>query len=87
MSVGRKFILSASVFGAVLYFLPAAGFATPEYSRRSDKECSYCHPAKGYSLNDAGKYFKEHKTLRGYQPPANDGKKPGSAAATSRTSR
>jgi hypothetical protein len=70
-----KWILSVTVFGGVLYLTPTASFATPEYSRRSDKECSYCHPAKGYSLTDAGKYYKEHKTLKGYQPPPS-GKNP-----------
>jgi hypothetical protein len=70
-----KWILSAVVFGGVLYLIPTASFATPEYSRRSDKECSYCHPAKGYSLTDAGKYYKDHKTLKGYQPPPGE-KKP-----------
>jgi len=63
-----KFILSAAVFAAILYLIPTASFATPEYSRRSDKECNYCHPAKGYTLTDAGKYYKDHKTLKGYVP-------------------
>lgn len=70
-----KFLLSAAVFAAILYLAPSRSFATPEYSRRSDKECSYCHPAKGYSLTEAGKYYKEHKTLKGYQPPPADRRK------------
>ncbi|HEX4278143.1 MAG TPA: hypothetical protein VHZ74_22470 [Bryobacteraceae bacterium] len=83
-----KFVLSAGVFAAILYLAPSPGLATPEYSRRSDKECSYCHPAKGYSLNEAGKYYKEHKTLRGYSPPAHDdvSKKPGASAVSPKSS-
>jgi len=67
-------MLSAGLFGAVLYLVPSASFATPEYSRRSNKECNYCHPAKGYSLTEAGKYYQAHKTLKGYVPPAPDKK-------------
>ncbi|HWF08852.1 MAG TPA: hypothetical protein VG297_10325 [Bryobacteraceae bacterium] len=78
-----KFLLSATVFAGILYLAPSSTFATPEYSRRSDKECAYCHPAKGYSLTDAGKYYKEHKTLKGYQPPPAAGKKPGAAGSKS----
>jgi hypothetical protein len=40
---------------------------TPEYSKKENKQCVYCHPAVGKpDLNDAGKYYKAHHTLEGY---------------------
>ena len=57
--------------------LPAAGArprdpatAKPEYTRRTSKDCSFCHMPPGYNLNDAGKYYAEHQhSLKGYAPP------------------
>ncbi|MGD1073851.1 MAG: hypothetical protein ABSB15_27375 [Bryobacteraceae bacterium] len=49
----------------------ACAFANPEYSRRTGKECNYCHPANNFHLNEAGKYYKDHgKSLKGYVPSA-----------------
>jgi hypothetical protein len=44
------------------------GAAKPEYTRRTQKECAFCHPPGGYTLNDAGKYYRDHRTLEGYKP-------------------
>ena len=45
--------------------------AKPEYTRRTSKDCSFCHVPPGYNLNDAGKYYAEHQhSLKGYAPPA-----------------
>jgi hypothetical protein len=56
------------------------GEARPDFSRRTGKECSFCHPPGSWNLNDAGKYYFEHKhSLQGYVPPApakSDEKKP-----------
>ena len=55
---------------ALCLLLPAALLANPEYSRRTGKECNYCHPPNSFRLNDAGKYYKEHgKSLKGYVEP------------------
>ena len=64
----RHLILSASVAAAILGLLPSTTVASPEYSRRTQKECNYCHPPANYTLTDAGKYYQAHKTLKGYQP-------------------
>jgi hypothetical protein len=49
-----------------LLFVPLAG-GTPEYTKKENKPCLYCHTAVGKpDLNDAGKYYKTHKTLEGY---------------------
>jgi hypothetical protein len=50
-----------------LFFLPFA-VGTPEYSKKEDKACTFCHPSVGKpDLNDAGKYYKEHHSLEGYK--------------------
>jgi hypothetical protein len=62
-------ILRASVITAsvALLFLPFV-FATPEYTKKESKPCTFCHPAVGKpDLNDAGKYYKDHHTLEGYR--------------------
>ena len=54
---------------AVLFTFQAS--AHKEDSKKTGKACTYCHP-KGdpKSLTDAGKYYKEKKTLEGYKEPA-----------------
>lgn len=43
--------------------------AKPEYTRRTSKECSFCHMPPGYNLNEAGRYYQEHQhSLKGYVP-------------------
>jgi hypothetical protein len=45
--------------------------ARPEYTRRTSKDCSFCHMPPGYNLNEAGRYYAEHQhSLKGYVPPA-----------------
>ena len=59
---------------ALLVFLLAANSpagAKPEYTRRTSKDCSFCHMPPGYNLNEAGQYYKEHQhSLKGYVPAA-----------------
>ena len=56
-------VLLAALFGAA-----RSGSARPEYTRRTHKECAFCHPPGGYTLNDSGKYYRDHRTLEGYKP-------------------
>jgi hypothetical protein len=48
--------------------------AKPDYSKKEKKVCTFCHTSKNIKensekdLNDAGKYYKEKKTLEGYKP-------------------
>jgi len=55
---------------ALACLAPGLAMANPEYSRRSGKECNYCHPANTFRMNEAGRYYKEHKSLKGFVPPA-----------------
>lgn len=65
MSKLLKFL--AILSGVAFLFSPLAT-ATPELAKKEDKQCVFCHTAIGKpDLNDAGKYYKEHKTLQGYK--------------------
>ena len=49
-------------------FQPPAA-AKPDYTRRTNKPCTFCHPGPGWALNDAGKYYRDHNySLKGYEP-------------------
>lgn len=64
----RLHILILVAGGLSLLFIPFAS-GTPEYSKKEDKKCTFCHTAMGKpDLNDAGKYYKENDTLKGYEP-------------------
>jgi len=66
-----KLVVPAGILAAALCLNSTATYAKPEYSRRTKKECSFCHPADSWKLNDAGKYYRDHKySLDGYKPPA-----------------
>lgn len=43
-------------------------YGKPEYTKATKKACSICHvdsKAKPKELTEAGKYYKEHKSLEG----------------------
>jgi hypothetical protein len=63
----KKILRALAITGAVaLLFVPFA-VGTPEYTKKENKSCVYCHTALGKpDLNDAGKYYKAHHTLEGY---------------------
>jgi len=51
----------------VLVVGPRRASAKPEYTRKTSKDCSFCHQPPGYNLNDAGKYYADHNhSLKGY---------------------
>ena len=65
----------AAVFTGAFFFSAAPGVAKPEYARRTQKECNFCHPPDSWNLNDAGKYYRDHHySLQGYVPPKTDTK-------------
>ena len=56
-----------AVVGPVALLLAQFASGTPEYTKKENKQCIYCHTAMGTAeLNDAGKYYKTHHTLVGY---------------------
>jgi hypothetical protein len=43
-------------------------FGKAEYTKKEKKGCAVCHvTATSKDLNDAGKYYKDKKTLEGYK--------------------
>jgi hypothetical protein len=57
-----------AILGSVALLAAPFAISTPEYSKKEQKQCTYCHTAMGKpDLNDAGKYYKDHEhSLRGY---------------------
>ena len=56
-----------AITGPVALLLASFAEGTPEYTKKENKQCVYCHTALGKpDLNDAGKYYKAHHTLEGY---------------------
>jgi hypothetical protein len=49
-------------------------FAKTEYTKKEKKACTFCHKSKAAKdasnddLNEAGEYYKKHKTLEGFEP-------------------
>jgi hypothetical protein len=70
MRLRRLFLLiaPAGVLLAALFFDARASVARPEYTRKTKKECLYCHPPDSFQLNEAGKYYRDHRSLDGYEP-------------------
>jgi hypothetical protein len=70
MSPAKKRVLVVVPGLLLIGFLLQArsSIATPEYARRTRKDCLYCHPKGSWTLTDAGKYYRDHKSLEGYKP-------------------
>ena len=86
-----RLIPSTAILAAALVFCATSGSAKPEYTRRTKKDCEFCHPPNSRELNDAGKYYQEHRdSLQGYVPPPEkqaDKKKDGSSAPPAKASK
>ena len=64
-----KLIVPAVIVLGGFLVCSTASFGKPEYTKQTKKACAYCHVDSSKApknLNDAGKYFQEHKTLDGY---------------------
>lgn len=64
-----KFVAPAAVLLAGVAVSSVSSYAKPEYVKETKKACTFCHvDAKKTpkDLTDAGKYFKEKKTLDGF---------------------
>ena len=64
----RNILKFLAIFGAVAVLFAPFAVGTPEYAKKENRQCIYCHTAIGKpDLNDAGRYYKDHKTLQGYK--------------------
>lgn len=61
-----RILLAVLILGGALVTLSTAKM---EYSKKEGKACVFCHTKMGSKeLNEAGKYYKEHKhSLQGYK--------------------
>jgi hypothetical protein len=71
----KKALRALTILTGVTILAAPFAVGTPEYSKKEQKQCTFCHTAMGKpDLNAAGKYYKEHDhSLRGFEE---SGKKP-----------
>jgi hypothetical protein len=64
-----RWLAPLGILAAGLVLSSQTSPAKPDYTRRTSKDCEFCHPPNSRSLNDAGRYYQEHKnSLVGYKP-------------------
>src|SRR5215470_17564509 len=65
----KKVLQGLSILTGVTILASPFAVGTPEYSKKEQKQCTFCHTAMGKpDLNDAGKYYKDHEhSLKGYE--------------------
>jgi hypothetical protein len=58
--------------GLGLFSMPQPSLANPDFTKRTGKQCTYCHVGSWDSgkYTEAGQYFKEHRSFKGYVPKA-----------------
>jgi len=69
-----KIIVPAVIMLGGFLICSMATYGKPEYTKATKKACTYCHQknvpgdaaAMSGNLTDAGKYYKDKKTLDGY---------------------
>ena len=68
-----KTVLPAAVLLGGFLIATTASYGTQEYMKATKKPCGFCHEktvgdkdVMAKNLTDAGKYYKEKKTLDGY---------------------
>ncbi|HVN05548.1 MAG TPA: hypothetical protein VMT86_14080 [Bryobacteraceae bacterium] len=64
-----KYAVPAAILAGGFLVSTTLTYAKPEYVKTTKKACAFCHvdsKAKPKELTEAGKYYKEHKTLEGY---------------------
>jgi hypothetical protein len=76
MKLFKLFAVIATLALLAITTISSSTVAKPDFSKKEKKACTYCHTSKNMKensekdLNDAGKYYKEKKTLEGYKPKA-----------------
>lgn len=64
-----KFVVPAFVLTVGMLVTSSMSFAKPEDTKKTKKPCAFCHvtPKGSKELTEAGKYYKEKKTLEGFE--------------------
>jgi hypothetical protein len=60
-------ILIPPVLAGGFLVVPETTSAKPEYGRMTDRDCDYCHVPKTRKLTEAGTYYRQHRTLKGFK--------------------
>ena len=62
----------ALAVGLGLFTMSQPSQANPDFTKRTGKQCAYCHVGSWDSgkYTEAGQYFKEHRSFKGYVPKA-----------------
>jgi len=70
-----KMILPAALVAGGFLICTTASYGTAEYAKNTKKGCTFCHEkmvtdkdVMTKNLTDAGKFYKEKKTLDGFVP-------------------
>lgn len=58
----------AIILAAILLLNTKPAAAKPEYTRRTKQGCDVCHPPDSRALNEAGEYYRDHRSLDGFKP-------------------
>jgi hypothetical protein len=68
-----KTVLPAAILLGGFLLCTTPSYGTPDYSKATKKSCTFCHEkmlsdkdAMKGNLTDAGKYYKNKKTLDGF---------------------
>lgn len=60
--------IPAMILASGVLFNTTTSYAKKEFTVKEKKPCTFCHvAASSKELNEAGKFYKEHKTLEGYK--------------------
>jgi hypothetical protein len=63
-----KVTVPAVILAGGILLCSTATYGKAEYTKKEKKACTFCHTAaNSKELNDAGKYYQEHKSLDGYK--------------------
>jgi hypothetical protein len=63
-----KYAVPVFIFVGGLISTTALSYGKAEYTKKEKKACVFCHvKATSKELNEAGKYYKDKKSLEGYQ--------------------
>lgn len=77
-----RFAAPTAVLAVAVLWNASVVSAKPEYTRRTKQGCEVCHPPDSRTLNEAGVYYRDHRSLDGYKP-REQGKKAGSSEPAS----
>ena len=70
-----KLLVPAAGITAGLILTSGKSAAKPDFTKKERKSCEFCHTGSWTSgqYTDAGVYYRDHHTFKGYQPPKDDG--------------